>query len=80
MRYVDGELNAAEKAAVEQRLQSDSAFRDQFRDLQVALQAIRHLGTMQQVEGIREVAGELNDRMGLLGRSADAFVDGVRQG
>lgn len=52
MRYVDGELNAAEKAAVEQRLQSDSAFRDQFRDLQVALQAIRHLGTMQQVEGI----------------------------
>ncbi|WP_445678858.1 methyl-accepting chemotaxis protein [Radicibacter daui] len=35
---------------------------------------------VQQVEGIREVAGELNDRMGVLGRSADAFVDGVRQG
>jgi hypothetical protein len=63
IRYLDGELNAAEKAAVEQRLQSDSAFREQYRDLQVALQAIRQLGTMQQVEGIhREMMQERKEQ------------------
>lgn len=63
IRYLDGELDAVEKAAVEQRLQSDNAFREQYRDLQVALQAIRHLGTMQQVEGIhREMMQERKEQ------------------
>ena len=59
VRYIDGELTAEEKAAVEQRLQTDEAFQQQYQNLQVAIQAVRHLGTLQQVESIhREMMQE----------------------
>ena len=60
VRYLDGELTAEEKVAVERRLQTDEAFREQLQSLRVAVQAVRHLGTLQQVEGIhREMMQEM---------------------
>jgi hypothetical protein len=63
VRYLDGDLTAEEKATVEQRLQTDETFREQYRSLQVAVQAVRHLGTLQQVESIhREMMKELKSK------------------
>ncbi|WP_121355199.1 anti-sigma factor [Flavisolibacter nicotianae] len=63
VRYIDGELSATEKAAVEVRLKNDAVFREQYQNLQVALQAIRQLGTRQQVETIHhEMMQELKGK------------------
>jgi tetratricopeptide (TPR) repeat protein len=60
IRYIDGELSAEEKTAVEQRMQTDPSFRDEYLNLKVAVQAIKHLGTMQEVGSIhREMMQEL---------------------
>lgn len=52
IRYLDGELSAGEKKSLEERLHTDAALREQFTNLQVAVQAVKHLGTTQQVQAV----------------------------
>ncbi len=60
MRYLDNELSTEERSAVEQRLQSDEAFRNQLLNLQVAIQAIKQWGTTQVVADVhRQMMQEL---------------------
>lgn len=60
IRYLDGELNDLQKKDVEQRLLTDTIFREQYQNLLVAVQAVKHLGTTQQVANIhREMMQEL---------------------
>lgn len=49
IRYLDGELSAVEKTALEERLQNDTALQAQLQKLQVAVQAVKNFGTTQQV-------------------------------
>lgn len=52
INYLDGILSAGEEAAVETRLKTDAAFRERYQKLQVVLQAVRHMGTIQQVQNL----------------------------
>lgn len=52
VRYLDGELSAAEEAELEGRLRTDKGLQEQLANLRVAVQAVRHFGTAQQVSGI----------------------------
>jgi tetratricopeptide (TPR) repeat protein len=52
IRYLDDELDNEEKAALEQRLQTDANLQKQLTSLQIAIQAVNHYGTSQQVGAI----------------------------
>ncbi len=52
IRYLDGELSGKEKEDLQMRLQTDKALEEQFINLQVAVQAVRQFGTVQQVNSI----------------------------
>lgn len=54
IRYLDGELNADEKTSVQSRLKTDVAFRERYQNLLVAIQAVRQMGTAQQVTKIHQ--------------------------
>jgi len=65
MRYLDGELTGDEKLALEQRLLTDGELKDQLTSLQVAVQAIRQLGTTQKVSTVHtEMMTELKSKKG----------------
>jgi hypothetical protein len=52
IRYLDGELSAEEKTALEERLRTDKALQEQLTHLQVSVQAIRQLGTTEKVQAV----------------------------
>lgn len=52
IRYLDGELSAEEKAGLEERLRTDRALQEQLEHLQVAVQAVKHLGTAEKVQSV----------------------------
>lgn len=52
LRYLDDELPVMEKRALEERLRTDASLQEKLEKLQVAIQAVRQLGTTQQVAAI----------------------------
>lgn len=52
IRYLDGELSAEEGKSLEERLRADETLREQLTNLQVAIQAVKHLGTTQRVQAV----------------------------
>jgi tetratricopeptide (TPR) repeat protein len=52
IRYLDGELSPEERTALEGRLATDKTFREKLTNMQITVQAIKHLGTSQKVAGI----------------------------
>lgn len=52
IRYLDGELSAEEKNALELRLNTDEGLRTKLEQLQVAVQALHQFGTAEKVSGI----------------------------
>ncbi|GAA4730252.1 tetratricopeptide repeat protein [Flavisolibacter ginsenosidimutans] len=52
IRYLDGELSAEEKTALEERLHTDKALQEQLVHLQVAVQAVKYLGTTERVQAV----------------------------
>ncbi|HSC39021.1 MAG TPA: hypothetical protein VLD19_14160 [Chitinophagaceae bacterium] len=53
IRYIDGELEDTEKAAVEKQIASDAALRQELDGLLLSLDAIRQYGLQQQVKAVR---------------------------
>ncbi len=54
IRYMDGELNAIEQTATENRLQQDGALQERYQHLLAAKRAIRSQGLRQQVQSIQQ--------------------------
>jgi len=54
VRYLDGELPLEEKRDLDLRLQADNALRDELRNLELAIQAVRQFGTTHQVSTIHQ--------------------------
>lgn len=54
IRYLDGELNIAEKAELEAHLQTNAGLQERLTKLKLAIQAVKHLGTTQQVGNIHK--------------------------
>lgn len=52
IRYLDGELSAEERTRLEERLRTDAALQQELINLQVAVQAVKHLGTTKQVQAV----------------------------
>lgn len=61
MRYIDGEMDAAEKAIFESQLQSDSVLKEKLEHLQVAVASVQQYGTAEKVRSIHtEMMQELS--------------------
>ena len=54
VRYLDGELNGAEKAAVEQQLSADAVLKQEYDSLLATRESIRYYGLQQKVSGIHQ--------------------------
>jgi tetratricopeptide (TPR) repeat protein len=52
MRYLDGELPTEERTVLEERIRTNKSLKEKLVKMQTAVQAVRHLGTMQQVASI----------------------------
>lgn len=52
--YMDGELDATEKAAAEKLLQEDAALKERFENLKAAKQAIRSQGMKQHIQSLHQ--------------------------
>ncbi len=61
MRYIDGEMDAAEKATFESQLQSDTVLKQKLERLQVAVASVQQYGTAEKVRSIHtEMMQELS--------------------
>lgn len=60
VRYLDNELEEAERQELEQKLATDAALQTELENLRLAQHAVKHYGLRQQVSGIhREMIQEL---------------------
>ncbi|CAN5816371.1 hypothetical protein BH10BAC2_BH10BAC2_26610 [soil metagenome] len=54
IKYMDGELDATEKAATEKLLQEDAALKERFENLLAAKQAIKSQGLKQHIQSLHQ--------------------------
>ena len=54
VRYLDNELAAGEKSALEQRLEESAALREELESLRLAREAVRRFGLSRQVKTVHE--------------------------
>jgi len=61
MRYLDGEMNAIEKAELESQLQKDAVLKEKLQSLQVAVASVQQLGSVEKVRSVHaEMMQELS--------------------
>jgi tetratricopeptide (TPR) repeat protein len=61
MRYLDGEMDGAEKEMFESQLQTDSALKQRLESLQVAIASVQQYGTAEKVKAVHaEMMQELS--------------------
>ncbi|HLO82093.1 MAG TPA: tetratricopeptide repeat protein [Chitinophagaceae bacterium] len=54
VRYLDGDMDAAEKVDIEKRLEADPALREQLEELKLAIHAVKFGGLSEKVKGIHK--------------------------